>query len=176
MTEAAKMSSPIAIRPGTLHDLPAITELINYYIVNTLITFDVTPYTVEQRVPWFHDHNDGKRYRLFVAEDNSGILGYAATGRFRPKEAYDTTAECSIACRHGATSRGIGKQLYATLFAALQDEDLHRLVAGITQPNDASNALHRSFGFKPIGAYSEVGRKFGKYWDVLWMERPLNIP
>src|SRR5438874_11016539 len=107
MTYTAKPShAPLAIRPGTLDDLPAITELINYYIVNTPITFDVTPYTVEQRVPWFHDHNDGKRYRLFVAEDNSGILGYAATGRFRPKEAYVTTAECSLACRHRATSRG----------------------------------------------------------------------
>jgi phosphinothricin acetyltransferase len=60
------------------------------------------------------------------------------------------------------------------LFEAIADQDINRIVAGIAQPNPASNALHQRFGFKPIWTLTQVGRKFDKYWDVLWMERPLK--
>jgi phosphinothricin acetyltransferase len=71
---------------------------------------------------------------------------------------------------------GLGRLLYAALFDSLADQDIHRIVAGIAQPNAASNALHQRFGFKSIGVFNQVGRKFGKYWDVMWMERPLKLP
>jgi phosphinothricin acetyltransferase len=161
------------IRPATLADLPAITVLINHYISNTPITFDVTAYTTEERLPWFHDHSDGRRYRTIIAEDGGRLLGYAATGAFRKKGAYDTTAEVGIACAPEATGRGVGTALYGALFEAIAGEDLHRLIAAIVQPNVASNALHERFGFRPIGVMTEVGRKFDRYWDVLWMEKRL---
>lgn len=162
------------IRPATLADLPGITEIHNYYVENTHITFDVRTFTPEQRVPWFHDHNDGARHRTLVAEENGGIAGYAATGFFRNKEAYETTVEVSVACAPDSKRKGIGSRLYAELFALLEKEDVHRVVAGIAQPNAPSNALHERFGFKKIGAFTEVGRKFGKYWDVLWMEKSIQ--
>jgi len=161
------------VRPGTLADLKQITELLNHYIENTHITFDVTPFTPDQRVEWFKDHSDGRRYQLFVAEDSNRILGYAASGCFREKEAYNTTVEASIACRPEAVGRGLGTALYQVLFAALISHDVHRIVAGIAQPNEASIKLHEKMGFQPVGRFSQVGRKFGKYWDVLWMEREL---
>jgi phosphinothricin acetyltransferase len=164
------------IRPATLADLPAVTALINHYISNTPITFDVDPYTPEERLPWFHEHSDGKRYRMFVADDEGGLLGYAATGPFRKKGAYDTTAEVGIACAPEATGRGVGTALYGALFEAIAGEDVHRLIAAIVQPNAASNALHERFGFQPVGAMTEVGRKFDRYWDVLWMEKRLEPP
>ena len=159
------------IRPASLADLPRITEIHNYYVENTHITFDVHPFTPEQRVPWFHEHSDGRRHRILVAEDEGEIVGYTATGSFRPKEAYETTVEVSVACSPGSTAKGIGSRLYRELFSLLEKEDVHRAVAGIAQPNPASTALHERFGFKTIGAFSEVGRKFGKYWDVLWTEK-----
>jgi phosphinothricin acetyltransferase len=166
----------IAIRQATTADLPGIVEIQNYYILNTHITFDVKPYTPEQRLGWFHEHSDGHRCRILVAVDAQGaILGYSATGRFRPKGAYDTTVEASIACSQPAAGQGLGSKLYQTLFDAIAEEDINRIVAGIAQPNQASNALHARFGFKPIGTFSAVGRKFGKYWDVLWLERPLVV-
>ncbi len=168
--------SDLLIRPGALADLPRLTEIINHYVVNTHITFDLHPFTPEQRVEWFHEHSDGRRYQLLVAEmPAEGVLGYAATGRFRAKAAYDTTVEASIACSPQATGRGIGTQLYRALFALLAGEDIHRVVAGIAQPNPASNALHERFGFKEVGTFTAVGRKSGKYWDVRWMERPLLL-
>jgi phosphinothricin acetyltransferase len=160
------------VRPALLSDLPGIVDIQNHYIQNTHVTFDVQPFTPEQRVGWFHEHSDGRRYRLLIAEvPDSGIAGYACTGRFRNKEAYDTTVEVSIACRPNAAGKGIGTQLYRALFTLLGTEDVHRVVAGVAQPNPASNALHQRFGFRPIGAFTEVGRKFGKYWDVIWMEK-----
>jgi len=166
----------IIVRPATLEDLPSITEIHNHYILHTHITFDVQAYLPEQRVTWFHEHSDGGRYRMLVACDSrSGIIGYACTGRHRAKEAYDTTVESSVGCRPDGVGRGVGTLLYNALFDAIADQDIHRIVAGIAQPNPASNALHKRFGFKEIGVYTEVGRKFGKYWDVRWMERPLRL-
>jgi phosphinothricin acetyltransferase len=165
----------VTIRPAARGDLPRLTEIYNYYIVNTPITFDLEPYTPDQRLRWFEEHNRGGRHRMFVAEDAGRVAGYTCTGPFRDKAAYDTSAETSVYCAHDVTSRGIGAMLYRTLFDALRNEDIHRLLAGITLPNDASLKLHRKFGFTDVGVFSECGRKLGKYWDVVWMERPLKL-
>jgi phosphinothricin acetyltransferase len=170
------MKTGVTVRPATLDDLPGITAIHNHYVVHTHIVFDVRPFQPEERASWFHEHSDGKRYRLLVACDSQGVvLGYTCTGRHRSKDAYDTTVEASVACGPDLVHRGLGTLLYKALFDAIADEDIHRIVAGIAQPNPASNALHVRFGFKEIGVFTEVGRKFDKYWDVLWMERPLRI-
>lgn len=164
----------IIVRPASIADLPYITEIHNYYVRNTHITFDVRPFSPEQRVPWFNEHTNNGRHRILVAEDSGGkIVGYTATGSFRSKEAYETTVEVSVACSLESVNKGIGTQLYQTLFSQLAQEDVHRVVAGIAQPNAASNALHERFGFKKVGTFTQVGRKFGKFWDVLWMERSM---
>jgi phosphinothricin acetyltransferase len=165
----------VTIRPAVREDLPRLTEIYNYYIVNTAITFDLQPYTPDQRARWFDEHNRGGRHRMFVAEDAGRVVGYACTGPFRDKAAYDTSAETSVYCAHEATGRGVGAKLYLALFDALKNEDVNRLLAGITLPNDASLKLHRKLGFTDVGVFSECGRKFGQYWDVVWTERPLRL-
>ena len=169
------MERSIQVRPATLDDLPELVKIQNHYIENTHITFDVRTFAPEQRMGWFNEHSDGKRYRILVAEnEKSQLLGYAATGRFRPKQAYETTVEVSIACSPNMVSKGIGTKLYTQLFMLLEKEDIHRIVAGIAQPNPASMALHQRFGFHPIGTFTEVGHKFGRFWDVTWMEKTLG--
>jgi phosphinothricin acetyltransferase len=167
--------STVVIRPAIRADLPQITAIYNHYVLHTAITFDLEPVRPEQRVGWFDEHTEAARHQLFVSEGGGRILGYAGSGRFRSKAAYDTTAEVTIYCAPDATGHGIGPMLYQRLFDALRDADLRRLVAGITIPNEASIALHRSFGFRDVGVFSENGRKFDRYWDVLWMERPLVV-
>jgi phosphinothricin acetyltransferase len=165
----------VTIREAKRADLAGIAEIYNYYIVNTPITFDVTPVTPEDRSGWFEEHTSTPRHRLFVAEEAGKIIGYAGTGRFRDKAAYDTSVETTIYCAQEATGRGVGAMLYKALFDALKDADIHRLLAGITLPNDASIKLHRRFGFTDVGVFGECGRKFERYWDVVWMERPLRL-
>lgn len=100
--------------------------------------------------------------------------GYATSSAFRPKAAYAPSVEVTAYCAPHAVGRGIGTLLYTALFEALADEDVHRAYAGITQPNEASTRLHTRFGFRHIGTYTEVGRKFGRYWDVAWYQKDLG--
>lgn len=161
----------ISIRTAVRADLPQITELYNHYVVNSVVTFDIEPYTTERRATWFDQFAPRGRHRLLVAEEGGALVGYAGTTRFRPKAAYDTTVETTIYCAPDVAGKGIGSALYATLFENLKEEDVNRFVAGYTLPNAASAALHAKFGFRPVGVFSEVGRKFGKYWDVQWLEK-----
>jgi phosphinothricin acetyltransferase len=163
--------SDVEIRTAERGDLPRLTEIYNYYVVNTPVTFDVEPYTVERRQSWFEQFGPTGRHRLLVAESNGNVVGYAGTTRFRPKAAYETTVETTIYCAPDIVGKGIGKRLYAALFDALRGEDIHRFVAGYALPNLATAAIHERFGFKVVGIFSENGRKFGKYWDVCWVER-----
>lgn len=158
------------VRIAVAADLPALTSIYNHYIVHTPITFDVQTYEPAQRRAWFDDHPGG-RHRLLVAEERGDVVGYATTSRWRPKASYDTTVESSVYVRHDAAGRGIGRQLYGALFDALAHEDVHAIVAGVALPNDASIALHERFGFERVGVFREVGRKFGKFWDVAWFQR-----
>jgi len=161
----------IEIRPAERRDLARLTEIYNYYVVNTPVTFDVEPYTVERREAWFAQFGATGRYRLLVAESGGRVVGYAGTTRFRPKAAYETTVETTIYSAPDSVGEGVGRQLYAALFKALRGEDIHRFVAGYALPNPATAAIHERFGFKVVGVFSENGRKFGKYWDVCWVER-----
>jgi phosphinothricin acetyltransferase len=166
----------VSVRPATRADLPRLTEIYNHYVISTPITFDLKPVTVDERVRWFEEHAGTARHRLFVAEIAGSVVGWAGTGSFRDRAAYDTTVETTIYCAPDATRRGIGATMYRVLFDALKNEDINRLLAGITLPNDASVKLHRRFGFTEVGVFTECGRKFDRYWDVVWMERPVRLP
>ena len=161
------------IRAAHIEDLPRLTEIYNHYVVHTPVTFDLEPFSIDQRREWFARFHDAGRHRLFVAEINAAVAGYAGSYQFRPKAAYDTTVETTIYLAPESTGRGIGAALYEHLFAVIGGEDLHMAVAGITLPNDASVALHARFGFVTAGMMHGVGRKFGQYWDVGWYEREL---
>jgi phosphinothricin acetyltransferase len=166
---------PVHIRPAIRADLPRLTEIYNHYVIHTPITFDLEPYTVERRAAWFEQFAPAGRYRLLVAEVDGLVVGYAGTTRFRVKPAYDTTVETTVYSSAETVGKGIGRKLYTALFDALVDENIHRIVGGYTLPNSASARLHETFGFKRVGVFSEVGFKFGKYWDVAWTERPLRL-
>ena len=162
------------VRPAVADDLAALTDIYNHYVVNTAITFDLQPFTPEARRAWFDEHSSTGRHRVLVAAEGDALLGYATTSRWRPKAAYDTTVEASVYCRADAVGRGIGTRLYTTLFESLVSEDVHRIVAGVSLPNQASIALHERLGFHSVGVFRGVGRKFDRYWDVAWFERPLK--
>lgn len=165
----------VQVRPGVAADLDALTDLYNHYVRETPITFDTDVFTSGQRRPWLLSHPEDGPHRLMVATDTDSqvILGYATSSAFRAKPAYATSVEVTVYVAPDAGRRGIGTLLYEALFSALAGEDLHRAYAGIALPNEASVRLHERFGFRHVGTYREVGRKFGRYWDVAWYEKEL---
>jgi phosphinothricin acetyltransferase len=163
--------SKIVVRFVEENDLPALLAIYNHYIVNTPATFDLEPMALAQRRIWFESFALGSRLQCFVADRDGSAIGWACSGRFRPKAAYDTSVETSVYLAPGEEGQGLGRLLYRTLFEALSREDVHRAYGLVTLPNDASVALHLALGFSHIGTMEEAGRKFGRFWDVAWFGR-----
>jgi phosphinothricin acetyltransferase len=162
------------IRPVSKNDAEDINAIYNHYVLETPITFDIDAITLEQRLPWIEIFDTTGRHQCVVAERDGRAIGWACSKPFRVKAAYETSVEMSIFLDPDCGGQGLGTALYETLFEALEAEDLRRAVAGITLPNAASLALHARFGFTSIGVFSEIGRKFDRYWDVQWLEKSLK--
>ena len=165
-----------AVRPASLDDLPALTDIYNHYVVNTTITFDLRPFTPEERRSWFDDHAPTGRHRLIVAADRerraSRICVHkplAAQGGVR----HNRRSQRVLPPK--SIGRGCGTATLRRAVRINRREDVHRIVAGVSLPNPASIKLHERFGFRPVGVFPGVGRKFDKYWDVAWFERPLRL-
>jgi phosphinothricin acetyltransferase len=167
-------NTKIEVRAATADDLSAVNEIYNQYIREAHYTFDIEPWTMEARRQWFRHYGATGRHRLLVAVSVNRVIGYASSSRYRPKAAYDVTVETSIYLAPESVGRGAGSRLYQELFKILEGEDVHRANAGITLPNPASIALHERFGFKRVALFTEQGRKFDRYWDVAWFEKPLG--
>ncbi len=167
------METTATIRVATEADLPRLTEIYNHYVVNTPTTFDLDPFSVDQRREWFARYAATGRHRLLVAEHGGSVLGYTSSSPFHPRHAYDTTVEMTILCAPEAVGFGIGQTLYEAMFESLRGEDIHSAMAAITLPNDASCAIHERFGFTRVGVLTQVGRKFDQYWDVVWYQRAM---
>ena len=161
------------IRVAFETDLEQINAIYNHYVETSHATFDLAPTGMEVRKAWFAERQD-ERHRVFVAVDDDEIHGYAASGRYRPRAAYDTTVESAVYVAPGSLGRGIGRALYRVLLEAVDASDAHRVVAGVALPNPASEALHLEFGFRRVAHFSEQGVKFGRFWDVDWYERAIG--
>ena len=165
--------SGVIVRHVEQSDLPALLAIYNHYVLNTPITFDVEPRTIAQRQGWLDTFAPAGRYQCFVVVKDGAAIGWACSGKFKEKQAYETSIETSVYVAPGEQRKGLGRRLYATLFEALSREDVHRAFGGITQPNEGSVGLHLAMGFTYVGTYREVGRKFGRLWDVAWYAKAL---
>jgi phosphinothricin acetyltransferase len=170
---SAVASGKASVRAAVEDDLESLSAIYNRYVLETHYTFDLEPMTSEARREWFTHYDTVGRYRLMVAVIDGAVAGFASSGRWRPRAAYETSIETSVYLTPDAVGHGTGTRLYEALFHGLESEDVHRAYAGIALPNPASVALHERFGFKRVAHFTEQGRKFGKFWDVAWFEKPL---
>ena len=156
------------IRSAKLSDAPAICEIYNYYVTDTVITFQEDPVSVDEIRKQIKDIL--KQYSWLVIEDEL-VLGYAFFGPWKERSAYRHTVESTIYLRAGYEGRGLGTQLYRSLFDAMKPFDNHAVVGCIALPNPASILLHEKFGFKKVAHFKEVGFKFGEWIDVGYWEK-----
>lgn len=161
------------IRSGGAQDLPALTALYNHFVVRTAITFDTAPFQPAARREWLQQFALTGPHQLFVAIKDGRLAGYAHSTRHRAKPAYAVSVETTVYVDPAQQRSGVGAALYEHLFAALSGEDVHSAFAGIALPNPGSVAFHKRFGFTEIGVFHEVGRKFDRFHDVLWLEKRL---
>ncbi len=148
-------------------DAGRIAEIYNYYIENTIITFETEKITAAEMKKRIASHRDG----LFIVGEVEGrIIGYAYADQFQERAAYEYTRELSIYLDSEWTGKGYGMILYEALFDRLKKSKYKVLVGGIALPNDASVKLHRKYGFKKVANFEKVGYKFGKWIDVGYWE------
>jgi phosphinothricin acetyltransferase len=156
------------IRPVTTNDAPALCGIYNYYIVNTVVTFEekeLSPPVIETRI-----QDITGKYPWFVWEESGEILGYAYVHKWHERAAYRFSAEDSIYLRRDALGRGIGRRLLGRVIAELRKTDTHVLMSVITIPNERSVALHEKFGFKKAAEFHEIGYKMNRWLDVGYWE------
>jgi L-amino acid N-acyltransferase YncA len=152
------------IRPVKIKDAKEILEIYNYYVANTVVTFDLKVLSLEV----FKEKIETiiRDYPFIVFQENNEILGYAYGSRFRPKPAYNNTVETTVYVKNGAHGKQIGSKLYDELLKLLKKEKFHIVLGVLTLPNEASVKLHEKFGFKKVAHLKEVGLKFDSWHDV----------
>ena len=153
------------IRDVRIEDAARIAEIYNYYIEETIVTFEydtVSVKEIENRI----NKIQSKRYPYFVYEENGLVLGYAYLSNWRERAAYDITLETSVYLDRNFMARGLGSIMYEELITRARKMDIHSLIGSISLPNDASRKLHKKFNFELIGNFKESGVKFNKLIDV----------
>ena len=156
------------LRHCTPRDAAPICDIYNYYVRETVVTFEESPVLeaemakriadVTSHLPWL------------VWEENGAIVGYAYASPWKVRAAYRHAVEASIYLAPNATGRGLGSRLYTALIAELRQRGLHCVIGGAALPNAASVALHQNLGFRKVAEFREVGFKFGRWIDVAYWE------
>jgi phosphinothricin acetyltransferase len=162
----------LRLRFATRHDVGAIFDIYAPIVERTAISFEAVPPSRAELAARLDETMP--EYPWLVAEDSERVVGYAYGHRFAPRAAYAWSVETSIYVGEGARGHGVGRALYDALLALLAAQGYRQAFAGIALPNPASVALHEAVGFTPVGAYREVGYKFGAWHDVGWWQRALG--
>lgn len=166
------MNAAVTIRSATEADAPGLLAIYRPYVESTAVSFEVEPPTREEFAARISKAIAG--WQWLVAEREGERLGYAYGSLHRERPAYRWSVEVSAYVGPEHQRQGIGRALYLRLFDELARSGFCNAFAGITLPNRASVALHRSVGFEPIGTFKSVGRKFGKWHDVAWFQKTLR--
>jgi L-amino acid N-acyltransferase YncA len=160
------------IRRASEADADRIAEIYNWYVLNTVITFEtsaVSPQEMRERI-----REKLTQFDWVVGEFNHQIVGYAYYGSFRHRAAYSHTVESTVYLARESTGKGFGKRLYSALIESASKKGFREVIGVIALPNPASLALHQALGFREAGFLRGVGHKFGEYVDVALWQRSLD--
>jgi L-amino acid N-acyltransferase YncA len=153
-------------------DLPGILAIYNEVIATSTAVYSETPVTLEDRQAWFRARV-GQGYPVLVARDDSGVIGYATFGDFRSWPGYRFTVEHSVHIRADRRGQRIGTALMEALLPRARALGKHVIIGGIDADNAASIRMHERLGFERSALMKEVGRKFGRWLDLVFMQRTL---
>lgn len=158
----------MTLRRAVVADAEAITEIVNGVVRDTAVTFTAIPKDVAQFVTKIAEGQP-----FWVADEGGTILGYASYAQFRGGDGYVHTMEHSVALAPEAQGQGLGRHLMHALEAHARASGVHVLVAGISAENPGSVTFHQKLGFEVVGHMPQVGRKFGRWMDMILMQKML---
>ena len=162
-------TSLMTLREATETDLFQILEIYNDVILNTTSVYSEEPHTLAMRLTWFNERK-AANFPVIVVEHNGVIAGFGSYGHFRASPCYRFTAEHSVYVHKDHRGLGISKLLLQELITHAKNAGLHALIAGIDSENEVSLKLHLSFGFTQVAHFKEVGFKFDRWLDLLFLE------
>jgi L-amino acid N-acyltransferase YncA len=171
MQEIPNAADAVEIRLAERRDAAGIRTIYNHYVTESTALFDMVPRTLDEQVQWLDEHAGG--HPALVAERDGRIVGFGSLSPFRARPAYATTVEDSVYLLAGHQGMGIGRRLLEELIRLASAHGFHAVIARITGENEASIGLHAACGFELVGTEREVGRKFGRWLDVVEMQRML---
>lgn len=161
------------IRAAERADLPGILAIVNQAIEHTTAHFDTAARTPAQQEQWY-DERRGAGLPVLVAAEGERVLGFGSYGPFRARAAYERTVEHSVYVAEAMRGRGLGRALLGALVEAARGEGRHVMVGGLDASNAASLAFHRAMGFREVGRLPQVGWKFGRWLDLVFVQRILE--
>jgi L-amino acid N-acyltransferase YncA len=159
------------LRLATPDDAEAIRAIYNLEVTTSTATFDLVPRTLEQQQAWQAERSGARA--VLVAVRDGEVCGFGSLSPWRDRPAYATTVEDSVYVHRGHHGQGVGKALLSELVTTATAHGFHACMARIVGGHEASIALHAACGFEVVGTEKEVGRKMGKWLDVVLMERLL---
>jgi phosphinothricin acetyltransferase len=159
------------IRLARSDDAAAIADIYNHSVTTSTDVFDLVPRTLAEQQAWLSARSGA--HAVLVAHDGTEVVGFASLSPYQSRPAYRTTVEDSVYVRHDRQGEGVGRELLDRLLELATDHGFHAVIARIAGANDGSVALHKACGFEQVGLEREVGRKFGRWLDVVVMERLL---
>ena len=161
------------LRDATEEDLDGILAIFNQVIATSTAVWIDDPTTKEERRQWMTGLFS-KGYPIFVAIDAHGVAGYGSFGEFRGRPGYRFTVEHSVHVRDGIRRSGVGRALLEKLIARAAEMGKHAMIGGIDGENTASLAFHASLGFREVGRLPQVGAKFGRWIDLVFVQRTIS--
>jgi L-amino acid N-acyltransferase YncA len=156
------------IRPAQAADLVSINDIYNYYVHRSTCTYQETAEPIESRHEWFRRH--GPAHPMTVAEIDGEVVGWGALSPFHSRSAYRSTVENSVYVAHEHRRRGIGDALLGDLITRARSIGHHTIIAGIDALQEGSVAIHARHGFVQVAHLKEVGYKFGRWLDLVYMQ------
>lgn len=156
------------LRLATPADLPAINDIYSYSVLYSTATYQSEPSTDAERAAWFAAH--GKPHPVIVAEIDGQVVGWGSLSPYHPRAAFRNTVEESVYIHHDFHRRGLGRTILQDLLARARALGHHRVIAAISGDQEPSLALHRALGFTDAGRLNEVGFKFGRWLDLVYLE------
>jgi Sortase and related acyltransferases len=158
----------VVVRAAVRSDLKAINDIYNHYVAHSTCTYQEEPEPIRGRRQWFEHH--GSVHPVTVAEVSGLVVGWGSLSAYHARSAYRRTVENSVYVHHQHHRRGIGSLLLQDLIRRARIAGHHAIIAGIDAEQKASVALHSRFRFEKVGPFTEVGFKFGRWLDVIYME------